>query len=164
MKELFEVTGNTHYRSCCQSLSTSNHQRVRGQIRVQISSHVLIQELINMLKSVVFKSGRWSSRVTERNHGPRPSVGLQHRAHPFPAARPEAAAAGLSTGRVSPGGHRQCQSSLAGPAPVTGDGLPAVQRDELRRGTIPALQTRCPSAALLLKPRSLRALQPKPCR
>lgn len=53
MKELFEVTGNTPITEAAvsQSSSTSNHQRVRGQIKVQISSHVWIQELINMLKS-----------------------------------------------------------------------------------------------------------------
>lgn len=158
------------------------------------------KNLINILKSCqvfdgafrllfLFKTGPWRTFRAQRpqeqlsgnflgifktDHGRKQSVRLQHRAHPLPAARTQAAGDGVFTGRVSPGTPRRIQSGLresqtpcAGPCSSADARLPAVPRDELWRGVLP-VRPRVPSHRLhqhLFKLRSLCALQqPGLCR
>ncbi len=138
--------------------------------------------------AVLVKTGHWrtfrahrpqqqlSANLFTSNHGRKPRVGLQHRAHPLHAVRTQAAAEGSFLGQISPGiprrissGPRKPQTSCAGPGPgpCAGTRLPAVPRDELWRCVLPG-RSRFPSHRLhqlLSKPRSLRALQqPGRCR
>lgn len=100
------------------------------------------------------------------NHGRnQQSVRLQHRAHPLPAARTQAAGRGVLTGRISVRAPRRVQSGLwespsscSGPDAGAGARLPAVPRDGLWRGVLP-VRIRLPSQQHLSKLWSLRALQ-----
>lgn len=122
----------------------------------------------------LFKTGhRWTltAQLSGKlsSHGRKQSVGLQHRAHPLPAARTEAAGHGVFTGAPAAPrrirlGLREPRASCAGPGPGR---PPAVPEDELWRGVLP-VRSRFPSRRLhqrLFKLRSLSALQqPGLCR
>lgn len=124
---------------------------------------------------LLFKTGHRRTLTAQlsgklSSHGRKQSVGLQHRAHPLPAARTEAAGHGVFTG--APGAPRRIRLGLrepracAGPGPGPG-GPPAVPGDELWRGVLPVC-SRFPSRRLhqrLFKLRSLSSLQqPGLCR
>lgn len=124
-----------------------------------------------------FKTGPWRlselrhhwtnflETLWDSDHGPKQSVGLQHRAHPLPAARTQAARDGDSSWRISAGDPRRIQPGLRkppGPCAPPGSGagtrLPAVPRGGLGRGVLPA-RSRVPSRRLLCECGTLRSLQ-----